>query len=52
MAQLGCFVPANFAQFRIADAIFSRIGTSDSIECNASTFMLVKTFIFILTFLF
>ena len=24
--------------FRVADAIFSRVGMSDSIECNASTF--------------
>ena len=46
MGQLGCFVPADFAQFRITDAIFSRIGTSDSIECNASTFMLVRTNMF------
>ena len=24
--------------FRVADTIFSRVGTADSIECNASTF--------------
>jgi DNA mismatch repair protein MSH4 len=40
MAQLGCFVPAEFATVRVADAIFSRFGTGDSIECNASTFAL------------
>ena len=40
MAQVGCHVPADFASFRIADGIFSRIGTGDSIECNASTFTL------------
>ena len=40
MAQIGCFVPADYASFRIAKSIFSRIGTGDSIECNASTFML------------
>ena len=39
-AQIGCYVPAESATFRLADAIFSRIGTGDSIECNASTFML------------
>lgn len=39
-AQIGCYVPAESANFRLADAIFSRIGTGDSIECNASTFML------------
>ena len=41
MAQSGCFVPAiNDPQpmFRVADSIFSRVGMSDSIECNASTF--------------
>ena len=41
MAQSGCFVPAiNEPQpmFRVADSIFSRVGMSDSIECNASTF--------------
>ena len=40
LAQLGCFVPADSATFRIADSIFSRISTGDSIECNASTFTL------------
>jgi DNA mismatch repair protein MSH4 len=38
LAQLGCFVPAASATFRPADAIFSRLSTGDSIECNASTF--------------
>ena len=45
MAQVGCYVPATSAQFRLVDTIFSRIGTSDSIECNASTFMLVRPFL-------
>lgn len=40
MAQVGCYVPADSAHFRITDAIYARIGTSDNIECNASTFML------------
>jgi len=41
MAQLGCYVPAkDGCTFRICDIIFSRVGTSDNLECNASTFML------------
>ncbi|XP_068085433.1 mutS protein homolog 4-like [Anabrus simplex] len=40
MAQVGCYIPASRAKFRIVDHIFSRIGFDDSIECNASTFVL------------
>ena len=40
MAQIGCFVPADYASFRIAHQVFSRIGSDDDIETNASTFML------------
>ncbi|OAD55100.1 MutS protein like protein 4, partial [Eufriesea mexicana] len=40
MAQLGCFVPAKKAMFRIADLIFCKIAVRDDIECNASTFAL------------
>jgi DNA mismatch repair protein MSH4 len=39
MSALGCFVPAEFASFRIVDRLFTRIGTADSIEANYSTFM-------------
>ena len=39
MAQVGCFVPAQFATFRITDRIFSRVTNRDSIETNSSTFM-------------
>lgn len=39
MAQLGCYVPAASAQFRITDRIFSRMGTTDSIEMKASLFV-------------
>ncbi|KAG0612973.1 hypothetical protein M758_6G066700 [Ceratodon purpureus] len=39
MAHIGCYVPARFASFRIVDHIFTRIGTSDNIELNSSTFM-------------
>lgn len=38
--QLGCYVPAKSAQFRITDRIFSRMGFNDSIEKNLSTFMM------------
>nr|XP_026693129.1 mutS protein homolog 4-like [Ciona intestinalis] len=40
MAQIGCFVPADFASFRISDQIFSRIGSDDDMETNSSTFVL------------
>jgi len=40
MAQIGCFVPAEYASFRVADQVFSRIGSDDDIETNSSTFML------------
>ena len=39
MAQIGCFIPAEYASFRVADRIYSRIGSDDDIETNASTFM-------------
>jgi len=39
MAQIGCYVPAEYASFRMADQIFSRIGSDDDIETNSSTFM-------------
>ena len=32
MAQSGSFIPAEYACFRIADAIFSRLGNDDSLE--------------------
>ncbi|KAF9359640.1 MutS protein msh4 [Mortierella sp. NVP85] len=38
MAQVGSFVPAEYAAFRIMDQLFSRISNDDSIELNASTF--------------
>jgi len=40
MAQIGSFVPAEYASIRIADQIFSRIGSDDDIETNSSTFSL------------
>jgi len=43
MAQIGSFVPAEYASFRIADQIFSRIGSDDDIQTNSSTFSLEVT---------
>ncbi|XP_062517164.1 mutS protein homolog 4-like [Corticium candelabrum] len=40
MAQIGSFVPAEYASFRLTSQIFSRIGSDDDIETNASTFLL------------
>ncbi|GFT87305.1 mutS protein homolog 4 [Nephila pilipes] len=40
MAQMGSYVPAEFASFRIADQILTRMGNSNDIEKNYSTFML------------
>lgn len=40
MFQLGCFVPAKSAQFRLTDKILSRIGFGDRIEFNLSGFVL------------
>ncbi|KAH6608512.1 DNA mismatch repair protein [Trichoderma cornu-damae] len=38
MAQIGCFVPAEFAAFPIIHNIFARISMQDSIEANLSSF--------------
>ncbi|KAJ9133304.1 MutS domain V [Pleurostoma richardsiae] len=38
MAQIGCFVPAQYASFPIISNLFSRVSTDDSIESNMSTF--------------
>jgi len=38
--QIGCFVPASSASFRIVDQMFSRLCTHDRIENNASSFTL------------
>ncbi|XP_028251785.1 mutS protein homolog 4 [Parambassis ranga] len=40
MAQIGSFVPAEYASFRVANQIFTRIGVDDDFETNCSTFML------------
>lgn len=40
MAHMGSFVPAEYASFRLTDALFTRMGSDDSLESNASSFML------------
>jgi DNA mismatch repair protein MSH4 len=40
MAQIGSYIPAEFASFRICDKLFSRIGSNDDIQTNCSSFMI------------
>ncbi|KAL3653497.1 Mismatch repair protein msh3 [Castilleja foliolosa] len=39
MAQVGCFVPALSAKLHVLDAIYTRMGASDSIQLGKSTFL-------------
>ncbi|MBQ7524761.1 MAG: DNA mismatch repair protein MutS [Alphaproteobacteria bacterium] len=39
MAQIGSFVPADYAKIGVVDRIFSRVGASDDIASGRSTFM-------------
>jgi len=39
MAQIGCYVPASFANVPIFDQIFTRIGATDDLVSGHSTFM-------------
>ncbi|KAM0273301.1 hypothetical protein ACHAPA_001453 [Fusarium lateritium] len=39
LAQIGCYVPASYAELGIVDAIFSRVGSADNLYRNQSTFM-------------
>ena len=39
MAQMGSFVPADYAKISVVDQIFTRIGASDDLSAGQSTFM-------------
>lgn len=39
LAQIGCYVPATFAEIGIVDVIFSRVGSADNLYRDQSTFM-------------
>ncbi|OOQ91584.1 putative DNA mismatch repair protein Msh4 [Penicillium brasilianum] len=38
MAQIGCFVPAQYASFPVVHQLFARVATSDDLDANVSTF--------------
>jgi DNA mismatch repair protein MSH4 len=38
MAQIGCFVPAQYASFPISNQLFARVATADNLNANVSTF--------------
>ena len=39
MAQIGCFVPASYAEIGITDGVYTRVGASDDLASGQSTFM-------------
>ena len=39
MAQIGSFVPADYAKISVVDRIFTRVGASDDLSAGQSTFM-------------
>ncbi|EQL02416.1 MutS2 protein [Ophiocordyceps sinensis CO18] len=39
LAQIGCYVPASYAELGTVDAIFSRVGSADNLYRDQSTFM-------------
>ena len=43
MAHIGCFVPAKSAQIPVIDRIFTRVGASDNLILDQSTFMVEMT---------
>eukprot|EP00927_Polykrikos_kofoidii_P046757 TRINITY_DN40896_c0_g1_i1.p1 TRINITY_DN40896_c0_g1~~TRINITY_DN40896_c0_g1_i1.p1 ORF type:complete len:1088 (-),score=162.31 TRINITY_DN40896_c0_g1_i1:310-3507(-) len=40
LAHIGCFIPAKYAKVRISSSLLTRIGSSDCVEANASTFLI------------
>lgn len=38
MAQIGCFVPAQYASFPVSQQLFARVATTDDLDANVSTF--------------
>lgn len=43
LAQIGSFIPADYAQIGIIDKIFTRVGASDDLTLGKSTFMVEMT---------
>ena len=43
LAQMGSFIPADYAQIGIIDKIFTRVGASDDLTLGKSTFMVEMT---------
>lgn len=39
MTQIGCFVPASYAEIGVVESIFTRVGASDDLASGQSTFM-------------
>lgn len=39
LAQMGSFVPADYAKMGLVDKLYSRVGASDDLACGRSTFM-------------
>ncbi|KAK3394694.1 muts domain V-domain-containing protein [Podospora didyma] len=39
MAQIGCYVPADYAELSVVDSIFTRVGSADNLYHDQSTFM-------------